>query len=277
MTTTRTRRIPTRLGSLAVREYAADAPDGPVAVLWHSMFVDSSSWDRMLESLGSRRRLIVVDAPGYGASDELQKVTSIRECAAAVVELLDGLGLTDPVDWVGNAFGGHLGYQLVADAPDRIRTLVAISSPLAPIEPGLRAKLRMLRPVLALLGRAGFLVDMVADAQLTDFSRATDPAAVAIIRDSMGRQSRRSLSMTLASFILGRRDLTAEAEQCRVPALFVASDDRGEWSPEDAAAAAARIPGARSITISWARTLIPVEQPVALSEAILSFWAARSR
>jgi pimeloyl-ACP methyl ester carboxylesterase len=273
MTAAEARRVATRLGELAVREYGA----GPPAVLWHSMFVDSSSWDRMLDSLGERRRLLVVDAPGFGASAELTRVTTIKECAAAAVDLLDGLGIDEPVDWVGNAFGGHVGYQLVADAPSRIRSLVAISSPLEPLDRGMRTKLRVLRPVLALLGPVNFLVDMVADAQLTDFSRAADPAAVAIIRDSMGRQTRRSLSNTLASFIIGRRSLAAEAEQCRVPALFVASDDRGEWSPEDAAAAAARIPGARSVTVSWARTLVPVEQPVALAAAISQFWAPRGR
>jgi pimeloyl-ACP methyl ester carboxylesterase len=268
MTATVARRVETRLGELAVHEHG----EGPVAVLWHSMFVDSSSWDRVLASLGKHRRLLVVDAPGYGGSAELTRVVTIKDCAAAAVDLLDGLDVDGPVDWVGNAFGGHVGYQLVADAPDRIRTLVAISAPLEPLDRGMRTKLSVLRPILALLGPVNFLVDMVADAQLTDFSRATDAAAVAIIRDSMGRQTRRSLSNTLASFIIGRRSLAAEAEQCRVPALFVASDDRGEWSPEDAAAAAARIPGARSVTVSWARTLVPVEQPAALAAAITQFW-----
>ena len=141
----------------------------------------------------------------------------------------------------------------------------------------MRAKLLVLRPILATLGPVNFLVDMVVDAQLTDFSRATDPGAVAIIRDSMGRQTRRSLSNTLASFIIRRRSLAAEVAKCRVPALFVASDDRGEWSPEDAAAAAARIPGARALTVSWARTLVPVEQPITLAAAIVQFWEPRRR
>jgi pimeloyl-ACP methyl ester carboxylesterase len=273
MTAVQARRVATRLGELAVHEHG----EGPVAVLWHSMFVDSSSWDRVVDALGRSRRLLIVDGPGFGASAELTRVTTIKECAGAAVDLLDALGVDGPVDWVGNAFGGHVGYQLVADAPERIRSLVAISAPLEPIDRGLRTKLLVLRPILALLGPVNFLVDLVADAQLTDFSRATDPGAVAIIRDSMGRQTRRSLSNTLASFILGRRSLAAEAARCRVPALFVASDDRGEWSPEDAAAAADRIPGARALTVSWARTLVPVEQPAMLAAAITQFWEPRGR
>lgn len=34
--------VPTRLGRLACRRIGS----GPVAVLWHSMFVDSHTWDR---------------------------------------------------------------------------------------------------------------------------------------------------------------------------------------------------------------------------------------
>ena len=99
--------VQTRLGKLAVREYGR----GAVAVLWHSMFVDSSSWARVIEPLSRHRRLVVVDGPGYGASDELRRVTTMTRCADAAADLLDGLGITEPVDWVGNAWGGHVGLR----------------------------------------------------------------------------------------------------------------------------------------------------------------------
>ena len=37
------------------------------------------------------------------------------------------LGLTDPVDWVGNAWGGHVGIRLATGA--RLRTLTTIGTP----------------------------------------------------------------------------------------------------------------------------------------------------
>ena len=45
--------VDTRLGSLAVRVRG----DGPVAVLWHSLFVDDRTWNRVEEELGRQRRL----------------------------------------------------------------------------------------------------------------------------------------------------------------------------------------------------------------------------
>ena len=268
------RLVQTRLGRLAVRSYGDAA--APPAVLWHSMFVDSSSWARVVPTLSEHRRLVVVDGPGYGDSDELAAVTTMTECADAALDLLDGLDLP-LVDWVGNAWGGHVAYQFDCAAPGRLRSLVAISAPPQRLPMRDRAKVSLLRPVLATAGPVPFLLDLVAEAQLTDFSRAADVQAVQVIRDSMRRQSRRSLSTTVASFVIGRRDLTRQARLGTAPALFVATDDRGEWGPREADAAAAARPGARALTVSWARTLVPLEQPAVLARRIVEFWTEVER
>src|SRR3954451_3317664 len=116
-TVTRTSRIPTRLGELQVRVLGERA-DGPAVVLWPSMFVDSHSFDRLVPLLDGRR-LVLADGPGLGGSDPLTRVSSIGEAAEAAGDLLTGpaagaLRIEGPVDWVGNAFGGHVAYELAA-------------------------------------------------------------------------------------------------------------------------------------------------------------------
>ena len=64
----------------------------------------------------------------------------------------------------------------------------------------------------------------------------------------------------------------ASSRDITVPSLFVASDDRGDWTPEDAEAAAAVVTGARTVTIGAARTLIPLEQPQLMAEHVTRFW-----
>ncbi|MDO7882812.1 alpha/beta fold hydrolase [Salinibacterium soli] len=262
------RLVPTRLGRLAVREYGA----GAAAVLWHGLLVDSASWSRVIPPLAEHRRLIVVDGPGHGDSDELARVTTIARCADAAVDLLDALGLVDPVDWVGSAWGGHVGYAVDAAHPGRLSSLVAIESPTEPASTAERRRLRALRPVLRVAGRGGFVVRLVAEAQLTDYSRAVDAEAVAIVRESLRRQSRRSLSTSIASFVLRRADLEADLVGGSAPALLVASDDRGYWTPESVRRAAGRRAGATATTVSWSRMLVPIEQPAALSREIVGFW-----
>jgi pimeloyl-ACP methyl ester carboxylesterase len=265
------RLVPTRLGRLAVREYGA----GAVAVLWHGLLVDSSTWTRMIAPLSRHRRLIVVDGPGHGHSDELARTTTVAHCAEAAVDLLDALGLSEPVDWVGNAWGGHVGYALDAAHPGRLASLVAIESPPERSTRAERRRLRLIRPLIRALGPSSFILRLVAEAQLTDYSRAVDAEAIGIVHDSLRLQSRRSLSRSLTSFVIRRRDLTDSLQRGTAPALLVATDDRGYWTPDSARQTADQRAGARATTVSWARMLVPIEQPVALSREIVGFWTER--
>jgi pimeloyl-ACP methyl ester carboxylesterase len=108
--------VATRLGSLYVRTVGSGRP----AVLWPSMFVDSHTWDRMLPLLQREsaipRRFALIDPPGLGNSEPLRTSSTIAGAAAAARDALAHLDLGGPVDWVGNAFGGHVGYEL-ADVP----------------------------------------------------------------------------------------------------------------------------------------------------------------
>src|SRR5664279_3691717 len=66
-----TMRIASEFGWLDARV----VPGPPqVAVLWHSMFTDSRSWDRVLDDLREKRTLVLVDGWSFGASADLDHV-----------------------------------------------------------------------------------------------------------------------------------------------------------------------------------------------------------
>ena len=265
------RGVPTRLGRLHVRA----AGSGPATVLWPSMFVDGRTFDPLLPLLPGRR-LVVVDGPGLGASEPLRRRSTIAEAADAAQDLLTGpdaagLGLDGPVDWVGNAFGGHVGYEL-ARRPGVLRSLAAVSAPTVPVPPALRRQIGLLGPLLRVLGPVGPVREAILSALLTDAS-AADPTLRAAVLDSVGAPTRRSLSLALRSFILDRVDVTSGLAEIAIPCLFVAGDDRGDWTPEAAAAAAALTPSASAVTIPGSRTLLPLEQPQALARELLAFWS----
>ncbi len=114
--------------------------------------------------------------------------------------------------------------------------------------------------------RSGILTGM-----LTDASAAREPIRRVVV-ESLARPSRRSMALAVRSFILNRVDVSAELALLTVPSLFVASDDRGDWSPQDAQAAAALAPDAEAVTVDAARTLIPLEQPEKLALLVRRFW-----
>ncbi len=235
------------------------------------MFVDSHTWDPFVPLLPKGRRYLLVDPPGLGLSEPLQAASDIGEAADAAADLLDRLDVDGPVDWVGNAFGGHVGFKL-ATRPGVLRSLVAVSSPVEPVDAALRRQINIMLPILGMAGPIGPVRKAIVAAMLTDASAARE-AVGRVVLDSLGRPHRRSMALAVRSFILNRLDVTAEIADICVPSLFVASDDRGDWSPEQADAAAALTNHAEAVTISGARTLIPLEQPESLAEHVRRFWA----
>jgi pimeloyl-ACP methyl ester carboxylesterase len=148
---------------------------------------------------------------------------------------------------------------------------VAISAPAEPINAALRRQISLLRPLLRTIGAVGAVRGGILDAMLTEASQ-TDDVVGATVLASLRRPGRASLSNALGSFILNRVDVTGELAGIGVPSLFIASEDRGDWSPEEAAAAARRVPDARVATVARARTLIPLEQPLAVATLLRNFW-----
>ena len=258
--------VPTRMGTVHVRLVG----EGLDTVLWPSMFVDSHSWDLLVPLLPQGRRYLLVDPPGLGVSEPLRRAGDIRDAADAATDLLDGLGVNRPVDWLGNAFGGHVGYEL-GSRRGVLRSLVAVSSPTEPVVEALRRRIQLLLPLLRAAGPIGPVRTAVMAAMLTEASAAREPVH-RIVEESLARPTRRSLALAVRSFILNRVDVTARLADLDLPCLFVASDDRGDWSVAAAEAAAALAPQADVATITGARTLIPLEQPAALADELSRFW-----
>ncbi len=127
MATMRHRTFSTEVGKLSVTEHG----EGPPALLWHSLFVDSRSWQRLVEELAAHRHLVLVDGPGHGTSADTGRRYDLTGCGRAAIEIIDATVGQQPVDWVGNAWGGHVGIVVASQWPERCRTL-ATSHPFRP-------------------------------------------------------------------------------------------------------------------------------------------------
>src|SRR5712691_10962344 len=154
--------VPTRLGPLRVQMAGA----GPPAVLWHSLFVDSTTWARVREPLASVRRLLLVDGPGHGHNPPVARRFTLDDCAGAATDVLDHFRIGGPVDGVGNAWGGHVGIPFAAAYPERCRSLATIGSPVHALIPAERRKIALLSGVYRLTGPLPPLVSLLTDALL---------------------------------------------------------------------------------------------------------------
>jgi pimeloyl-ACP methyl ester carboxylesterase len=266
-----THRIATRLGSLAVRVRG----DGPPAVLWHSLFVDERSWHRVEEALARERRLVLITGPGHGASGDPGHSYSLDDCASAAEEILTALDVHEAVDWVGNAWGGHVGVVFAARGDRRCRTLVTLGTPIRAY--GLSDKLlfRVLLGAYNVVGMVGYLSRSISDALLSPRTRSTDPEAVALVVDGLRGMRRSALTNAMLSISLGRPDLTSRLGEIRCPTLFVTGSDHPEWTAAEAQATSRLIESGSAAVVDGTAYVIPLEAPDETVRLVRAFWAAQ--
>ena len=262
-------RIPTRVGPLSVRVMG----DGPTAVLWHSLFVDGQSWRRVEAALARDRRLVIVDGPGHGESPDPGRRYSVEDCAAAADDVLAALDLGAPVDWVGNAWGGHVGIVFAASRPDRCRTLVTFGTPVQAYGSSQQLMYRGMLVAYRVVGMVEYLSGGITEALLSARTRSTDPEAVAQVRDALRAMDRRALTNAMLSISLGRPDLTSRLASVRCPCLFVTGPDHAEWTPAQAKVAAGLLPDGAVAVVPDTAYLTPLEAPATTIELVRRVWA----
>jgi pimeloyl-ACP methyl ester carboxylesterase len=262
--------IQTRVGSLAVRVRGEGAP----AVLWHSLFVDERSWGRVEEDLARHRRLVIITGPGHGASSDPGHRYSMDDCATAAWEVLAALNIDGPVDWVGNAWGGHVGIVFAATRPDRCRTLVTLGTPVHAYTRSEQLLFRALLAVYRVAGMIGYLSSGIVEALLSPRTRASDPEAVALVLDCLRTMERRALANAMHSISLGRPDLTPRLGAIRCPTVFVTGADHAGWTPEQAAAKCRLLADGSVAVVPDTAYLTPLEAPAETVRLVRDLWGA---
>lgn len=102
----------------------AERGEGPVALFVHGVFLNGHFWRASLEALSGLRRCIAIDLLAHGATEARPGAdVSFDGQARMLAEFIDALGV-DQVDLVANDSGGGIAQILVANHPDRIRSLV---------------------------------------------------------------------------------------------------------------------------------------------------------
>jgi pimeloyl-ACP methyl ester carboxylesterase len=105
--------------------------DGPLVILLHGFPQGSHTWRHQVPALAARGlHVLAPDQRGYGLSSKPQAVRAYRldELARDVVGMAGALG-QERFDVVGHDWGGALVWQLLHDAPARIRRAAVINGP----------------------------------------------------------------------------------------------------------------------------------------------------
>jgi pimeloyl-ACP methyl ester carboxylesterase len=264
-------------------EYQDTGGDGPVLVLLHGLMMDATLWDDVIARLSASHRCVALTLPlgAHRLPMNPGADLSLPGIARLAAEFLDRLNLRD-VTLVGNDTGGALVQLLIGDGDARVGRAVLVScDAFDNFPPGLTGKTLVLSGKLPTPLFGLFMQQMrlravrrlpIAFGWLT---KRGDAATARWMRPVLTRpEIRRDAVRMLRAATADTGFLVAAAERLpgfNRPALVVwASQDR-VMPPEHGRRLARLLPQGRLTEVDDSYTLIPLDQPARLAQAIQDF------
>lgn len=266
--------VSTDLGRLHVRRTGTGSP----VVLWHSLFVDSRSWGPLIDALARDRAVYAIDGPSHGKSEAVHRDFTFEECVSAAEQALDHLGVTEPADWVGNAWGGHIGIRLATGT--RLRALTTIGTPVQGFT--LKEKLTKGWPLVEVYrftGPTGFLVKQLANSLLGPEAIAAQPDQAATVMAAFAEADPKGMYHAMRSMMMHRSGVEDVLPRITVPTLVMsARDDAMGWRADEARRTCGAIPDCRIEEVAGGGHVAPllIDQD-RITQLLTEFWSSVSR
>jgi pimeloyl-ACP methyl ester carboxylesterase len=105
----------------------SDEGKGRAIVLVHGFPLNLQVWEEFSAELAKHFRVIAIDLPGFGESENIGYVHTMELMAQCVKEVMDNLGLRRYI-LVGHSMGGYAGLAFGELFPDNLRGLVMFHS-----------------------------------------------------------------------------------------------------------------------------------------------------
>ncbi len=96
---------------------------GEALVLVHGFLGGGGYWGPVAAHFAERFQVVLVDLPGFAGSAALPVPETVTGFGAALIELLDQLGI-ERCTLLGHSMGGMIAQQVALDAPSRITRLI---------------------------------------------------------------------------------------------------------------------------------------------------------
>jgi 3-oxoadipate enol-lactonase/4-carboxymuconolactone decarboxylase len=218
-------------------------------------------WDRQIPELIKQWRVFRFDLPGHGGAPAYP-AGSVGDLTTRLLATLEGLGV-QRFGYAGCALGGAVGIELALRHPERLASLALIAaSPRFGTadefrQRGVIVRTNGLDPIARTAPERWFTGGFAAaQPAITEWAvqmvRTTDPGCYIASCEA------------LASF-----DVRPELGRVGVPTLVLVGSDDQVTGPAEARTLVAGIPDARLAVVPGASHLVPVEQPVAVTDLLV--------
>lgn len=246
--------------------------DGPPLLLLNGGLMSYAAWDPFVPVIAQSCRVVRCDFRGQLLSPGAARSTFAGH-ADDVLRLMDALGI-DSAHIAGASFGALAGITLAARAPDRTRSLVAMTATdrMTPdMEEG-SARLREACRAALTGGDGGRVFDLVSEATWSAEFLTAQAAILAVRRQAVAMLPPAwfaGLEQLLA--LMDGLDLRPLLPQITCPTLVVGGDKDVTFPVEHSRELAARIPHARLVVVPGGCHGLVVEHAPQVIELLVNF------
>ena len=241
---------------------------GAPVVLLHAFPLSGAMWRATLDRFAPSARVLAPDLPGFGRSPRLTP-PSIAGMAAGVLAWLDRLGLGEPIVLGGLSMGGYVAFEVLRQAPRRVRALGLFSTRAEADAPEQRAARAALITRIRGQGVAAALSGMPPKL-LGGTTLRDQPMLVEQVQRWVGEAGADAVTDALQA-MADRCDATDLLPRVSCPALVIAGAEDSLIPAAAAEGMAQRIPRATLAVLPAAGHLANLEQPAAFHDALGRF------
>jgi pimeloyl-ACP methyl ester carboxylesterase len=186
--------------------------------------------------------------------------------------VLGHLSIDEPADWLGNAWGGHVGILFAATHPHRCRTLLAVGAPVHALTAPERRKIRLLATLYRVAGPRPVIRPLV-DALVGSGARMDDPEGAAVVAQAFKRAGRPGMYDAIRWLSLTRADLAPVLAVLETPTVLTTATDDPMWTIPAARAATASLPNGALVVLPGSGHVGPLFQSAPeVADLVLEFW-----
>ncbi|HAQ21414.1 MAG TPA: alpha/beta hydrolase [Prolixibacteraceae bacterium] len=249
--------------------YTDEGPDGaPVIILIHCFPFNKSMWNKQIEALIEKFRVIAYDIRGYGNSPAGTEDFSIELFADDLIGLMDALKIEKAM-LCGLSMGGYIALNAVENFPKRFNALILCDTTcMADTSEGIKKRMISIENI------EKYGVEYFANESLKNLfapeSFITNQEKIAVVKKMIMETSAQSLTKTLLA-LSKRKETCNNLDKINIPALIMVGKEDKITPLEAAQQMQNKIKGSLLNIIEHAGHLSNIENSFEFNNQLLKF------